>query len=539
MIFRLFSPLTRRILTVNVLPLAILVAGILYLDEYREGLIEAELAALETQAEIFAGALGEGAIGTKPDGAQFVLPGVARPMLRRLTAPTRTRARVFAADGLEVADSRFLSGQGGAVQVEALPPPDTADIPTSALNGLYDLFVALLPEGARPPPFPDRLPLLAADIPVAAKALDGTPGTARWSTPGGGTRLGAAAPVQRFKQVLGAVLLTAGAEEIEAAVRAVRFDILKVFAVALAVTVLLSLYLAGAIARPVRRLAAAADSVRRGHGEADAIPDFTRRRDEIGDLSASLRDMTESLWQRIEANESFAADVAHEIKNPLTSLRSAVETVARVRDPEKQAALMDIIQDDVKRLDRLISDISDASRLDAELARGQMEEVDLGRLLPALVQVHETAAAAPESAAAAGRARAAVAFRGDTADCAVYGIEGRLVQVFQNLISNAQSFTATDGEIVLSVRRDRGDVVVHVDDQGPGIPVESLDSIFERFYSERPEGESFGRHSGLGLSISRQIIEAHGGTIHAENIHGGGGKRLGARFVVRLAAARL
>lgn len=536
MIFRLFSPLTRRILTVNVLPLAILVAGILYLDEYREGLIEAELVALETQAEIFAGALGEGAIGTKPDGAQFILPGVARPMLRRLTAPTRTRARVFGTDGLEVADSRFLAGQGGAVQVEALPPPDDTDIPTSALNSIYDLFVALLPEVHRPPPFPERLPLLAADLPVAVAALDGASGTARWSTDGGGTRLGAAAPVQRFKQVLGAVLLTASAEEIDAAVRAVRFDILKVFAVALAVTVLLSLYLAGAIARPVRRLAAAADNVRRGHGEADTIPDFTRRRDEIGDLSASLRDMTEALSQRIEANESFAADVAHEIKNPLTSLRSAVETVARIRDPEKQAALMDIIQDDVKRLDRLISDISDASRLDAELARGQMEEVDLGRLLPALVQVHETATAGGNGDS--GRARATVTFRGDTKDCAVYGIEGRLVQVFQNLISNAQSFTAPEGEIVLSVRRDRGDVVVHVDDQGPGIPVESLDSIFARFYSERPEGESFGRHSGLGLSISRQIIEAHGGRIHAENIHGRAGKRLGARFVVRLAAAR-
>lgn len=537
MTFRLFSPLTRRILTVNVLPLAILVAGILYLDEYRENLIEAELAALETQAEIFAGALGEGAIGTKPDGAQFILPGVARPMLRRLTAPTRTRARVFGADGLEVADSRFLAGQGGAVQVEALPPPDKTDLSTSALNGIYDLFLALLPEVHRPPPFPEQLPLMATDVPVAASALDGTLGTGRWSTGGGGTRLGAAAPVQRFKQVLGAVLLTAGAEEIDAAVRDVRFDILKVFAVALAVTVLLSLYLAGAIARPVRRLAAAADSVRRGHGEADAIPDFTRRRDEIGDLSASLRDMTESLWQRIEANESFAADVAHEIKNPLTSLRSAVETVARVGDPQKQAALMDIIQDDVKRLDRLISDISDASRLDAELARGQMEEVDLGRLLPALVQVHETASAGggengPD------RVRASVVYRGPTDECAVLGIEGRLVQVFQNLISNAQSFTAPDGEIVLSVHRDRGDVVVHVDDQGPGIPVESLDSIFERFYSERPEGESFGRHSGLGLSISRQIIEAHGGTIHAENIHGDGGKRLGARFVVRLTAAR-
>ena len=540
MIGRLLSPLTRRILTVNILPLALLVAGILYLDEYREGLIVAELAALETQAEIFAGALGEGAIGTRADGAQFVLPNVARPMLRRLTAPTRTRARVFDDDGTEVADSLFLAGQGGAVQVEALPPPDNSDVPTSAVNGIYDLFVALLPESERLPAFPGNLPLRASDLPIAAAALNGDIGTARWAQDGGGLLLGATAPVQRFKQVLGAVLLTASSDDIDAAVKAVRFDILKVFAIVLALTVLLSLYLASAIARPVRRLAAAADRVRHGHGEANEIPDFTHRRDEIGDLSASLRDMTEALWQRIEENESFAADVAHEIKNPLTSLRSAVETVARVGDPAKQAALMDIIQDDVKRLDRLISDISDASRLDAELARGEIESVDLGRLLPALVQVHETALAPArigDGGDDVGARAPKVVFRGGGRDCAVLGIDGRLVQVFQNLISNATSFSPPGGEIVLSLRRDRGDVVIHVDDQGPGIPADSLDSVFERFYSERPEGESFGRHSGLGLSISRQIIEAHGGAIHAENIHDAGGRRLGARFVVRLRAA--
>ena len=537
---RLLSPLTRRILTVNVLPLAMLVAGILYLDEYREGLVVAELAALETQAEIFAGALGEGAIGTRPDGAQFILPNVARPTLRRLTAPTRTRARVFDAAGAEVADSLFLTGQGGAVQVEALPPPDHSDVATSAFNGIYDLFVALMPAGERLPPFPSTVPLRASDLPIAAAALDGEIGTGRWSQEGGSMQLGATAPVQRFKQVLGAVLLTANADDIDAAVRAVQFDILKVFAVVLGLTVMLSLYLASAIARPVRRLAAAADRVRHGHGEADEIPDFTHRRDEIGDLSASLRDMTEALWQRIEANESFAADVAHEIKNPLTSLRSAVETVARVGDPAKQVALMDIIQDDVKRLDRLISDISDASRLDAELARAAMEAVDLGRLLPALVQVHEIALAQVSGEGAADDKRVQsprLVFSGESANCTVSGIEGRLVQVFQNLISNARSFTPPGGEIVLSVRRDQGDVVVHIDDQGPGIPVDSLDSIFERFYSERPEGESFGRHSGLGLSISRQIIEAHGGVIHAENIHGAQGKRLGARFIVRLPVA--
>ena len=532
--FRLFSPLTRRILVVNIFPLATLVAGILYLDEYREGLIEAELAALETQTQIFAGALGEGAIGTRPDGAQFIRPGVARPMLRRLTVPTRTRARVFGIKGEGVADSWFVSGLGGDVQVESLPSPNADDLTADAANFLYDLFVLLLPERDQAAVVPDFTKIAAKDVAAIQAAFDGNVRTVRWAEKGDGLILAATAPVQRFKRVLGAVLLTAPADEIDVAVRTVRYDILKVFGVVLAVTVLLSLYLAGTIARPVRRLAAGADAVRRGHGEVDSIPDFRNRKDEIGDLSASLRDMTDALWQRIEANESFAADVAHEIKNPLTSLRSAVETVSRVRDPEKQAALMEIIEDDVKRLDRLISDISDASRLDAELARGQMERIDLVRILAALVQVHCRAAKgqAPEER------RARLTCISDDDNCAVDGIEGRLVQVFQNLISNAQSFTPPAGEISLSVRRDRNDIVVWVDDQGPGIPVDSLSSIFERFYSERPDGETFGRHSGLGLSISRQIVEAHGGAIHAENRYGDQGKSTGARFVVRLPASR-
>ena len=517
-----FSPLTRRMLTVNMLPLAVLVAGILYLDDYREGLVEAELAGLEIQAEIFAGALGEGAIGTGVDDAQFILPGVARPMLRRLVSPTRTRARVFDATGAVVADSRFL--EGGAVQVEVLT--SEGDFPSHLLEDLYDALVALIPDRRPDPTFPDdgRLDLL----PAVEGALDGDVETGRWSLPGDAHRLGAAAPVQRFKQVLGAVLVTAETGEIDAAVRDARFDILQAFAVALGVTVLLSLYLAGAIARPVRRLASAADAVRRGQAQAEAIPDFTRRRDEIGELSAALREMTDALWQRMIANERFAADVAHEIKNPLTSLRSAVETISRVRDPKQRATLMGIIEDDIGRLDRLITDISDASRLDAELAFSRMRPVDLGRVLPGLIQALR-AAEGPD-------AGQELVYRGKGA-CTVMGVEVRLVQVFQNLIANARSFSPPDGVISLSVRRERDGVTALVEDQGSGIPPESLDSIFERFYSERPEGESFGRHSGLGLSISRQIVEAHGGGIHAENLHDADGRRAGARFVVRFPAA--
>jgi two-component system sensor histidine kinase ChvG len=238
--------------------------------------------------------------------------------------------------------------------------------------------------------------------------------------------------------------------------------------------------------------------------------------------------MTDALWARLDAIEAFAADVAHEIKNPLTSLRSAVETVARVEDPEQQKKLMSIILDDVQRLDRLISDISDASRLDAELSRAETDTVEIGELLRALLAVQE-----------AGERADAPRFRLDVLDhqdLAAPGIEGRLGQVFRNLISNAVTFSPPGGTIRLAAQRQGGDVVISIADEGPGIPEGKLEAVFQRFYTERPAGEKFGTHSGLGLSISKQIVDAHGGSIHAENRHDDSGRVCGARFIVRLPA---
>jgi two-component system sensor histidine kinase ChvG len=335
--------------------------------------------------------------------------------------------------------------------------------------------------------------------------------------------------VQRFKQVIGAIFLTTRGGAIDDAVRAVRFDILKVFGVALAVTVLLSLYLARSIVRPLHRLAEAADRVRRAPGRERSIPDFHDRQDEIGALARDLKAMTEALGVRLDAIESFAADVAHEIKNPLTSLRSAVETAARLTDPEQQKKLMGIVLDDVQRLDRLITDISDASRLDSELSRAELGELALDRLLAALVEVHRTAR---------GGADCNLTFEiGTAGPFQVLGVESRLVQVFRNLLTNAFSFSPPGGTVAVCIRRDDDWVMVTVEDEGPGIPDSSLVRIFERFYSERPENEQFGTHSGLGLSISRQIVEAHGGHIRAENRRDASGKAPGARFVVSLPAA--
>jgi two-component system sensor histidine kinase ChvG len=288
------------------------------------------------------------------------------------------------------------------------------------------------------------------------------------------------------------------------------------------------MYLAGTIARPIRRLAAAAERVRRDHGRHETIPDFAGRNDEIGDLAESLREMTQALWLRMDAIERFAADVAHEIKNPLTSLRSAVETTVRLRDPEQQRKLLAIIKEDVSRLDRLISDISDASRLDAELSRAEAEPIDLGAMLGTLVNMYE--------ATAKGGPAIRLTLPAEGEPLVVNGIEGRLAQVFRNLLANAVSFSPSGGVIAISAARDDGWIAVDIEDDGPGIPAGKEQAIFERFYSERPESEKFGTHSGLGLSISRQIVEAHGGLITAANRPRPDGGVAGARFTVRLPA---
>jgi two-component system sensor histidine kinase ChvG len=307
----------------------------------------------------------------------------------------------------------------------------------------------------------------------------------------------------------------------------------KIFLIAAGVMVVLSVLLAGTIAGPVRRLADGAERVRRRIRSRVEIPDFTHRRDEIGHLSGTLRDMTNALYRRIEAIESFAADVAHELKNPLTSLRSAVETLPLAKTEDSRKRLMAVIQHDVRRLDRLISDISDASRLDAELQRQDAAPVDLTKLLTTVVTV------ANEVRRDDG-VGIRLSFEGDARLLKAPGHDSRIGQVIDNLIANARSFSPEGGTVRVTCRRVRNEVEIVVDDDGPGIRPDALERIFERFYTDRPEEQGFGQNSGLGLSISTQIIEAHGGKIWAENrVAPGGGEEapvLGARFTVRLPA---
>lgn len=516
----LSSPLTRRILLVNLIAPIILAAGLLYLDRYKQGLIRSELAGLTTQAEMMAGAVGEGAVSEQALGFLEINQDLAQHMVRRLAQSAQIRARLFDAVGALAADSRILLSAKGNIRIEDLAPPRQMGW-LATLDYWWEQAATWMPLDETLPVHLEPPQQKAEHFPEVVAALGGrTEGVVR-SHPAGGILLSVAVPVQRYKQVVGALMVSHDGSRVARALFQVRVAIFQAFAVSLAVTIALSIYMAGTISRPIRRLALAAEQVRHGRGRAHRIPDLSRRGDEIGELSVALKEMTEALWARMDAIERFAADVAHEIKNPLTSVRSAVETAARLSDPEKQKKLLAIIQDDVERLNRLITDISDASRVDAEMSRADTEPVPLALLLATLAEVYQNTAETLHFPLDLPAEDALV----------VDGIEGRLVQVLRNLIGNAISFSPEGGTIRLAASRHGQTIRLTIEDDGPGIPDGKLDAIFDRFYTERPAGEKFGTHSGLGLSISKQIVDAHGGRIWAENREGGG-----ARFVVELKA---
>ena len=525
-----FSSLTFRILALNLIALVALVGGLLYLNQFREGLVEARIEALLIEGKIIAGALGESAVDRSSEAIALDVEA-ARQMVRRTSEPTDTRARIFGADGVLLADSRTLSEAGREVEALRLPEDEGESAVFRAVAGTYDRIIALIPERRPLPPYIERTPQSASDYGEVVAALDGQVAADQRSL-GGEAILTVAVPIQSFKKVLGALLLSVDTTDIEESVRDVRFAILQVSGLALAITILMSLFLAGTIARPVRQLARAAERVRTGIGGRAAIPDFSSRRDEIGELSAALRDMTAALNSRLDAIEGFAADVAHEIRNPLTSLRSAVEALDKAKTPEQRRTLFAIIRDDVDRVDRLITDISDASRLDAELSRSAKTPVDLAALLAAVAEVHG-------ATAQAGSADLTLDVDG-AGDLVVQGIEDRIGQVIRNVLANAVSFSPPGGAVHITARAARGSadsehaVEIAVEDGGPGFPSDTLDRVFERFYTSRPGPEAFGKHSGLGLSISRQIVEAHHGRIWAENRVGPGGEIIGARIVMLL-----
>jgi len=498
--------LTWRILAVNIFALALFAGGFFYIDSYRSRVIDERLLQSARRLEMVR------------DMAAHIAPAQRREVLLSLSKQNGERIRLYSPQGALQFDS---ARAGGATYTLVDPAEEPLKRQVARfLDEMVDSIVRSDPLEAFEEP---RRDVANAWAEVRESARSGhAVATARFA-PDRTPMISAAVHLQDGSTVLAIT----NARDITRAVRAERLRLALVVTMALLGSIWLSLFLARTIVRPLQRLALASEQVRLGRAREVVIPRLPTRSDEIGALARALSDMTETLRERIDATESFAADVAHELKNPLASLSSALETMSSVSDPKLKQQLMAIAYDDVRRLDRLISDISEASRLDAQLTRTKFVRVDLGQVLERLLAEREARGA---------NNGIKIAFaRPQRGSATVLGDPGRLARTFENLIDNAISFSPEDGVVRITATRSDDVVIASVEDDGPGVPVASRETIFDRFHSDRPEGEEFGRHSGLGLAIARTIVEGHNGTIEARERSSG---LSGACFVVTLPAAR-
>jgi two-component system sensor histidine kinase ChvG len=505
------SRLGRLIVVLNLLGLAILIGGALVLGELRRGLINARIDSLTLQGDLIANVIDQTATVGEPEPE--LEADTAANVLYSLFLPRSQRARLFDADGHLLADSYAVADR---VEAAVLPPARKPGEPNFSFT-LGQPGPSKRSEAARK----------ALEREVHRAMASGAPASDMRLTDSGRRVVSVSIPIEHVQQVLGVLTLEAG--DVEEIIAAERAALIPFILIAIGVTLLSSLLLTQLIAQPVLRLARAADRVRLSRARAIQLPDLARRNDELGDLARSLEDMTHALSDRMDAIERFAADVAHELRNPMTSIRSAVETLDLVKQAAPRQRLLAILKQDVGRLDRLITDISNASRLDAELARESRGPLDLLPLLGDICAFYEATVKPGEA-----HVRFVPPASGEP--LRVSASEGPVGQVFRNLIDNARSFSPPDGEVRVSVERIKGDVVAAVEDDGPGMPPENLETVFERFYTSRPKGAAFGGNSGLGLAIARQIVAAHGGHIRAVNRQRDG-RTIGARFIVTLPLA--
>lgn len=495
--------LTRRILAVNIFALAMLAGGFFYLDSYRSRIVDNRVLQATREARLIAKAL------------SAADPALHQSLAVDLARLTGTRIRLFDATGALTDDTRALG-----LRNFTLIDPDKEPLGQDA-GRFLDAMIDTVAGATRAPLYRERR--TGQTWPdIRAVQQSGAAVATVWRAPDRTPVITAAAPLPGN----GVVMTAINARDITQTVRTERFRLSMVLLVVTIASILLSLFLARTIVRPLRRLARAAVRVRLGRAREVVVPRLPTRGDEIGMLARALSDMSQALRARIDATEAFAADVTHEMKNPLASLRSAVESLSMVRDPQLQERLTMIIRDDVHRLDRLISDISEASRLDAQLSRAKFEPVDIAAMISSLIE------ARVERGIERG---VTVRFEQAPAEpMRVLGEAARLERVFENLIDNAVSFSPDSAVVTIGLTRAGRDVVVRVDDEGPGVPEEAREQVFRRFQSIRPESEAFGKHSGLGLAIARTIIDAHQGSIAVESR---ADHLSGARFVVSLPIA--
>lgn len=545
----LSQSLLRRILAANLCGLLVMIGGIHYLSQYHAWLIEAKRESLRVQGEMIAAAIAgdarveKGTLKFNPDklgaGADSMAPyrddGFAKlelsikpervaPILRRLSQPTRTRARIYDRDGTLVVDSATLLTRGQLSRSEPLVPSTerlkTKNFWTRLQAWLIDQDLPVYREIGSGNGF---------SYPEVKMAMAGTATPMLLLNDDGEQIVSMAVPIKQLNVVNGVLLLSTPPGEIDAVLDEERSLIWTLAAIALGATILTSFLLARTVAGPMRRLSEAADHVSRSISARQELPEFDGRVDEVGQMASAFRSMTASLYRRIAASERFAADVAHELKNPLTAARSTAESLSYAKTEAQRAQLVQQIQLELKRLNRLITDVSNASRLDAELARKQMMPVDMTSVVATVATIFR------DDATTGGRyMRTVIEPARIDGEYIVEGDEGRLGQVLTNLVDNALSFSPAGGTVTLRGICRAGFVELYVDDEGSGIPEDRLDRIFERFYTDRPGTENLrGKNSGLGLSISREIVAAHNGRIWAENLRSDELIK-GARFVVRL-----
>lgn len=540
------STLTIRILLINLLAPVLLVVGTLYIDEYQDDLVRSELRSLQLQSSFLAESISNSSnkfINDLEKGNVSLSSYRILKFFNKINSLSNIHVRIYEPKGDLIVDNKNNKNW----QKNNAYGEDTISIPNVALYVYDEAIKSII--GAR----------TTAEEYVNAPYTDGKiykevltaiqQGSASFAIRKHdefGTIISVATPIIHNGKIISAIMLATSTQSIKQGLTSLKIAIFRLFIVALIISIVLSLYLAKTITRPIQKLAAAANTIRKGKGRASTIPDLSKRYDEIGDLSHALNSMTSALWNRLDMMEAFAADIAHELKNPITSLSSAVETLKRIKSPEKQETLIKIIKHDTERMNRLITDISSLSKVDTELSRSKLENVKLIDLMDDMLKNYNlniieinkpiTKGSSPKIEIKKQQGITIIKDFSGAVYGRVMGEETLLTQVFQNLLDNAISFTPPNGNIHIKVRGGKF-VIVDIDDEGIGIPEDKEDKIFERFFSERPKTEEFGKHSGLGLSICKNIIYGLGGHLSAKNRKDKNGKILGASFSVFLKRA--
>ena len=515
------SPLLLRLLTLNILALFFLLGGFFSIDRYQQTLMENEYLKLEDEGRILSQAIGRSIALTENYRPQIFITREAQITISHLLEKSRVRIRLFSYQGDLIADSKKTIGYQTKVKETKLPTVKNQNIFRILFEKVYINILALIAKTSNLKIYQENVLQHADDYNEVLKALYGEETRHLRQLESGRKIFSVALPVQSYRRVSGAILLTMDSKQLENKLQDFRFEVFKVFFLALFLTICVSIYLSANIVNPIRKLAAVAKDINPAKKNV-SIPQFSDRKDEINDLAVSLKNMLNSLLDRMNAIESFAADVSHEIKNPLTSLKSAVEVVSTTKDKKQITKLSKIIIEDVKRLDRLVTDISNASRLDSELSRESMKNMDLVKIIKNIINFYN-------------RNKKIILFQfSRDKKYMINGNQQRLPQVFINIIDNALSFNKKNKKIEIFLKTKQNFHTIYIEDFGPGISSKNKEKIFDRFYTERPKDEKFGKHSGLGLSISKQILEAHEGSIIAKNKINKNGKITGAKFVIML-----